>query len=132
MDRRAFSSPMFGDAGDGLTSVDNPMICVLTRFHLHSVLLLPVLFYIFRKIRKEAHQKVPGLLRSIFVVENPWICYTLSVWENDAAIVDFNKLAIHINAANWAMQHVCRGHRDRIWSATWKIHSLSAKVIWSD
>jgi hypothetical protein len=62
------------------------------------------------------------------------VCYTLSLWENDDSILEFNKLPIHVNTANWAIRHLffsnLRGAE--LWSTHWKLHGVSNNLKWGD
>jgi hypothetical protein len=54
------------------------------------------------------------------MVQSPRVCFTLSVWESEAAIVAFSNVPSHIYAVRGAHAW-CR----QIWSAYWKLDAIS-------
>ena len=104
----------------------------MTRFRVRSVLHMPLFYWAFRTIRFEAKRAVPGFVEAVFVLESPRVCYTLSLWENDGAIRDFNKLASHIGAANWAIVRLSRERstRPELCSFHWHLWAASRNLTW--
>jgi hypothetical protein len=118
--------------GTGYERVDGRISSVLTRFRLRSVFSLPLFYLAFRRIRK--HAQVPGLLKTAFMIESARTCYTLSLWSDEGAIVEFNKKVIHVAMANWSFRHIYR--RDiggaEVWSVHWKLFAVSNNLNWGD
>lgn len=96
------------------------MMCVTTRFRLRHAWALPSMYLAYRRMRP-ALATAPGLLRYAFVIEHPLACYTLSVWESQAALEDFANTRSHIAAVRHA-KGACR----EIWSAYWRLDAVSA------
>jgi hypothetical protein len=119
-------------SGTAYKRVDSQVCCTLTRFCLSSALYLPLFLWLFHRVRKRALAKVPGLLRSEFLIESPRVWYNLSIWENDNAILEFNKLAIHIHAANWSFAYIERKALNRLelWSTEWSLFAVSTNLNW--
>src|SRR2546426_11938236 len=87
----------------------------------------------FRRVRRQAMATTPGLIKAVFLVEGPRTCYTLSLWTDDNAIVDFGtRVTSHIGSANWAIVHVFRNdlHRPEIWSVQWRLWAISHNLNW--
>jgi len=115
-------------------SVHSEVSCVMTRFRLRSCLSLPGFFLAFRSLRKEALKTIPGLLKAVLLLESPHVCYTLSVWANDDAILQFNHLHSHVRVANWSIPLAYRPerHRAEIWSVHWKLRGVSHNLNWDE
>lgn len=107
--------------------------CVLTRFGLRSALWLPFFFFAFRRVHKEAREKVPGLLRAAFLVERPTVCYTLSIWSDDRSIVSFGSAVLsHIRTANWSFNRLLdKGSAGvELFSAQFSLRAVSTNLNW--
>lgn len=119
--------------GTGYMCVDRPITCVMTRFELRSVFYLPLFLWNFRKVQRDA-VRVPGLLRAVCLVESSRVCHTVSLWTDENAILAFNQLVIHINAANWAMRYVHRPQSRTVgvFSAQWKLFAVGHNLSWGD
>jgi hypothetical protein len=67
-------------------------------------------------------------LQALFLIENLHTCYTLSLWANDCAIVDFGQVRAHITAANSAFRPTYRQdlQRAEIWSAQFRLWAVSS------
>ncbi len=120
-------------SGAGYERVGGTVSCVLTRFHLRSVLWLPIFLLAFRRVRRQARETIPGLIEAVFLVEGPLTCYTLSLWTDDGAIVDFGtRVTAHVSAANWAFGPTF--HKDRrrpeIWSVQLRLWAVSHNLNW--
>ena len=118
-DNRPFS-------GAGFARVDTALSCVVTRFHLRSCWSLIPFYLAFRRVRRAA-QDVGGLLKAVFLIEGLRTCYTLSLWKDDWAIVDFGRVRAHVNAANSAFGPTYREdlNRAEIWSAQFRLWAVS-------
>ena len=95
------------------------MICVMTRFRLNHVRHLISMYLAFRGMRADL-DAAPGLVRYAFLVEGPHACYTLSIWESEAALEQFANVPSHIAALRRA-QRWCR----EIWSSYWQFDAVS-------
>jgi hypothetical protein len=114
--------------GAGFARVDTPISCVLSRFHLKSPLSLLPFYLAFRRIRRDARDDVPGLLKAVFLIEGIRTCYTLSIWKNDWSIVEFGRVRAHIDAANSVFRVVSRKdpNHAEIWSAQFRLWAVSS------
>ena len=113
--------------GAAFARVDTKVSCVLTRFRLRSAWSLLPFYMAFRRVRRES-RKVAGLLQALFLIEDWRTCYTLSLWMNECAIVDFGRVESHINAANSAFGPTYRRdlQRSEIWSAQFRLWAVSS------
>jgi hypothetical protein len=107
--------------------VDTKVSCVLTRFRLCSAWSLVPFYLTFRRIRRES-RVIGGLLQALFLIEDWRTCYTLSMWADDCAIVDFGRVRAHIDAANSAFGPTYRRdmQRSEIWSAQFRLWAVSS------
>jgi len=98
----------------------------MTRFEVRSLRGLLRLYRLFRQVRAASRQQ-PGLIASRFFLEGLRACYTVSFWQNEAAIWHFNTHCVeHIEAANRCFRHLRR--RDGkvcLWSAKFHLSALS-------
>lgn len=110
----------------GYEQVSTTISCLLTRFHLRTPWSLIHFYRSFRRVRKEA-RSVPGLLKTVFLIENVRTCYTLSFWKNTEAIYAFNvKVNSHIRAANSSFQHLEFAPSGvQLWSAQFRLSAVS-------
>lgn len=113
--------------GTGYERVDSDVMCVITRFQVRSVWGLLRFYRSFRHVRAESRD-VSGLIASLFLVENLHTCYTLSIWRDETAILQFNtRVVAHVHAAN-----ACFGdldivdRRPRLWSAQFRLFAVSS------
>ena len=95
------------------------MICVMTRFRLRHVWHLVSMYLALQTMRADL-DAAPGLVRHAFLVEGPRTCYTLSIWESEAALERFANVRSHI-AALRRSQRWC----DEIWSGYWQLDAVS-------
>jgi hypothetical protein len=95
------------------------MICVTTRFRLKHFWQLIPMYLSYRSIQHDL-DTIPGLIRYAFLFQSPIVCYTISVWESEKAIMTFSNLPSHISALRYA-KRLCRD----IWSAYWHINAVS-------
>lgn len=111
---------------------NKPLACVITRFRLRTALALPLFYIVYRKVRRVARERVPGLITSAFLVENPRVCYTLSLWHSDDAISDFNRLIVHVKAGNWCMRYVYDSRKRKAGLCTFHLRLLAhgSNVYW--
>jgi quinol monooxygenase YgiN len=102
------------------------MICVTTRFHLRYFWQLLPVYFLYRGMLSDL-QTAPGLIRYAFLVENPRVCYTFSIWESQQCLEKFSNVSHHIHAVRRAKK-LCQG----IWSAYWHFDAISEYAnIWS-
>jgi len=67
----------------------------------------------------------PGLMRTAFVVEIPWVFHTLSLWRDAGAVVQFGSDAQHVKTAGWTFPRAAE-----IWAAEWHMRGLSQRTSW--
>jgi hypothetical protein len=110
----------------GYEQVITNISCLLTRFQLRSPWSLVHFYRSFRQVRREA-RGIPGLLKTVFLIENARTCYTLSIWKNPEAIYDFNvKVDSHIRAANTSFRHLqLTPSGVQLWSAQFRLSAVS-------
>jgi hypothetical protein len=113
-------------SGAAFARVDTTVSCVLTRFRLRSPWSLIPFYFAFRHVRHDA-AKIAGLLQALFLVEDLRTCYTLSIWKDDWAIVEFGKLGSHVRAARSAFSSTWRTdlRRPEIWSSQFRLWAVS-------
>ena len=113
-------------SGAGYARMDSTISCVLTRFQLRSCWSLIGFYVAFRRVRRAASD-VAGLLKAVFLIEDLRTCYTLSLWTDDGAIVDFGRVRAHVDAANSAFGPTYRKdlNRPEIWSAQFRLWAVS-------
>ena len=118
------SLPM--SVGTAYGKVESDVACVITRFEVRSTWRLLRLYWSFRRVRAQS-RRIPGLLAALFLVENRRTCYTLSLWRNEAAILQFNTHVVaHVHAANACFRHLARvDRRPLLWSAQFKLFAVS-------
>lgn len=123
------SSPISGAAHE---RVGGTVSCVMTRFRLSSFWFLPLFYLAFRRVRKDALATVPGLIEAVLLTEGIRTCYTLSLWTDDNAIVDFGSVNSHVRWANWGLLRAYRKdlHRPEIWSVHWRLWAISHNLNW--
>ena len=113
--------------GTGYGKVDSDVMCVVTRFEVRSVWSLVRFYWLFRQVRAQS-RGVPGLLASLFLIENRSTCYTLSLWRNEGAILRFNtEVDAHVHAANACFRDLAvSNRRPRLWSAQFRLFAVSS------
>lgn len=113
--------------GASFARMDTTVSCVLTRFRLRSAWSLIPFYMAFRRVRRSS-EDVSGLLKAVFLIEDWRTCYTMSLWRDDCAIVDFGRVGAHITAANSAFGPTWRKDlkRAEIWSAQFRLWAVSA------
>lgn len=118
--------------GTGYQVIDTDVVCVLTRFHVRSLRALLRCYLRFRTVRS-ASRGIPGLIASLFLIENLRTCYTLSLWKNESAILEFNtKVVSHIRAANSCFADLVEGTAGpELWSAQFRLDAVSNNLRWS-
>lgn len=114
-------------SGAGFARMDTTVSCVMTRFQLRSAWSLIPFYLAFRRVRRSS-RSVSGLLKAVFLIEDWRTCYTLSIWRNDCAIVEFGSIYAHVAAANSAFGPTWRKdlQRAEIWSAQFRLWAVSA------
>ena len=111
--------------------VETQASCLITRFRLTSIWSLLPFYLAFRRVRAES-AKVPGLVKATFLVESLRVCYTLSIWQNEAAVMDFSStIRSHIGAANTAIGRTWNRDKRRaeIWSAQFRLWAVSCHSL---
>jgi hypothetical protein len=120
----------------GEQPVDVPVICVITRFGLRSAWQLLPTYLDFRRVVRQAHRSAtPGLLRAAFLIENPRTCYSLSLWTELNAIPKFGgTVHSHVDAARRVIGRIAftPGRGLELWSAKWRLASVSNNLNWAD
>lgn len=118
--------------GAGYRRLDTEVTCVLTRFELRSAWSLLWMWWAFRKVRAES-RRVGGLLRTVFLVESPRVCYIFSVWADERALLEFGThVHSHVHAARHSFRRVFNPARQRaeIWSTQWRLWAVSNNLSW--
>jgi len=116
----------------GYATVTSDVRCVITRFQVKSVIALLRSYIAFRRVRS-ASARVPGLLKAVFVVENRRTFYSVSIWRDAAAVLEFNTfVSAHAEAATFAVPRTYDRTRGRyeLWSAEFHLTALSTNTNW--
>lgn len=112
--------------------VGSDVVCQMTRFGLRTPIDLVRAYLAFRRTRRQA-QRVPGFIGAAFVLEDPWTCYTISLWRDPAAIARFGTSAPdHLRAARSLIGRL-RFQPDRgpeLWSTKWRLWTVSSNLNW--
>lgn len=110
----------------GYNIVESDLVCLITRFRVNRLIELIRAYFWYRRIRDEA-RCVNGLLKSVFLVQNTRTFYTLSLWANEGAILEFNtKVHSHIAAANTSFSYLKRSTTGpELWSAEFRLCAVS-------
>jgi hypothetical protein len=95
------------------------MVCVITRFHLRHFWQLIAFYHAYRYMKRDL-QSASGLIRYTFLLESPYVCYTLSIWESEQAMMLFNNTSAHLRVLR-RLRPFCRA----IWSADWHTGMIS-------
>jgi hypothetical protein len=106
--------------------IDSSVLCVITRFELKSRWAVLRTFLLFRRVRREA-RSVEGSIASLFVVERPRTCFTISLWRDADSILRFNSEAYaHVQAANFCFRDLVRDESGvRLWSGEFRLCAMS-------
>lgn len=122
------------DLGD--RHVDAPIVCNITRFGLRGARFLPSTYRDFRRVvRAAGASETPGLLRCVFLVENPTTAYSLSIWQDYDAIGHFGtNVPSHAEVAGHVFRRLAfepdRG--PELWSTKWRLMSVTNNLNWED
>jgi hypothetical protein len=113
--------------GATFARMNTTVSCVITRFRLRSAWSLIPFYLAFRRVRRGS-KEIEGLLQAVFLIEDLRTCYTMSLWKDDCAIVDFGRVGAHITAANSAFAPTYRQDlkRAEIWSAQFRLWAVSS------
>lgn len=120
------------ETGTGYDRVDTQIACVITRFRVRSIGALWRFYRSYRRVRAHS-RRVSGLLTTRFLIEDWHTCYTLSLWRDDDAILEFNgSVLAHIDAANRCFRDLEFGpHGPQLWSAQFRLWAVSqANLRW--
>lgn len=115
--------------------LDSTIVCVLTRFGLNRCFDLIPTVRDYRRILREADEaRIPGLLRSAFLVENPTSCFTLSIWRDSSSIAEFgSQVPTHVAGADRVFRRLTSTDgRPELWSTKWALQAASNNLIWDD
>jgi hypothetical protein len=115
----------------GHPKVDYPLFCSITRVEVRWPWMLVSARVRFRQVRRQSHQ-IPGLLRSLFLVESPRTFLILSVWHREEGLLQF---ATSITTHHHAIRKMMRNARivdgyPAIWSTQWKVWAVSNNLNW--
>lgn len=120
----------------GVYPVNSSVTCVLTRFRLRNPYYLLLTYLDYRHLVQELTRvNTPGLLRSVFFIENFTTCYSFSIWDSRADIPTFGtKVSAHIDAARRVFGRLSKNEKGylQIWSTKWKLASVSNNLIWDN
>lgn len=112
--------------GTGYTEVASEVSCVLTRFRVRSAWSIVRFYLAYRKIKRSA-SRADGLIATLFLIEDPRTYYTLSLWRDAEALLEFNTRSYaHISAANGCFGHLKFGPTGaELWSAQFQLCAIS-------
>lgn len=116
----------------GFERVESTVTCVLTRFRVRSIWDLFRFYRTFRRVRRDARH-IRGLLHAGFLIEGPRTCYSLSLWADEGAILEFGTfIESHVHAARHAFRATFRKdlQRPEICSTQWKLTAASNNLNW--
>lgn len=116
----------------GFNPVDSGVTCVLTRFQLRSARDLVRFYLLYRRVRRDA-RRCDGLLHAGFLIENPRTFYSLTLWADDSAVLEFGTLVhSHVQIAGHAFGATFRRDvgRPEIWSTQWRLAATSDNLNW--
>jgi hypothetical protein len=120
-------------SGAGYERVSSKVTCVITRFQVRSVWDLIRLYRLYRRVRRDARQRCSGLLHAGFLVEGLRTFYSLTLWTDDAAILEFGTYVdSHIRAAGHGLRATFRPEVERpeVWSTQWNLAAVSQNLNW--
>lgn len=117
---------LHSSSSDDQTEANTQITCVMTRFEVRSLGGLLRLHRSFRRVRANS-KDLPGLITCVFLLENLHTCYTVSFWQDEAAIIRFNNRSLeHIKAGNRCFRYLRRSNGSAsLWSAQFRLSSLS-------
>lgn len=118
----------------GYELTDAPFYCVLTRIQIRHVWALPMMFHLYLDVRRDA-RRIRQLKRCAFLFEDLRTFVILSVWEGEAAFLEFGTaVAPHLIAARKALSHagaaIARPKAPAVWSTEWRIRAASHNLNW--
>ena len=132
--KMAHPAEWFTEPGDH--PVDVPIICAMTRFGLRSARHLVPTYLDYRQVVRGAQtSETPGLLRSVFLVENPTTCFSVSLWSHLDAISYFGtNVPFHVDAARRIFGRLAfdESRGVELWSTKWRLVSVSNNLKWDD
>ena len=116
----------------GFTPVDSGVTCVMTRFQLRSARDLVRFYFLYRRVRRDAHRR-SGLLHAGFLIEGLRTFYSFTLWEDDSAVVEFGtNVYSHVRIASRGLGATFRKDlgRPEIWSTQWRLDATSDNLNW--
>lgn len=118
-------------SGIGYERVTSNASCVITRFRVRSVFGMFRAWRAYRRVRK-ASASVPGLRAALFATDGFHVFYTISVWDRDTAVLEFNCLQSHVKAANMCFRDLDVSDGKRVlWSGHFRLIATSGfNVQW--
>lgn len=120
--------------GTHYRQIESDAICIATRFVLRSAWMLPFAWWAARKVTKATRRNVPGLIDALFLIEGPRVFHSVSIWQDAAALRQFNMQQIHVDAANMATAWIRRapGERPEMCTLQWGLVAISDNRFWKD
>jgi hypothetical protein len=112
--------------------VDYPAFCSTTRVRVRHPWMLVRAWWDFRAVSTRA-QTIRGLRRTAFLVQGLRTFLIFSLWDREEAMLDF---ATHVDSHHAAARRAfgnaaTNGERAEIWSAQWKMWSVSNNHEWN-
>ncbi|OLB73945.1 MAG: hypothetical protein AUI14_24960 [Actinobacteria bacterium 13_2_20CM_2_71_6] len=118
--------------GAGFERVRSSVTCVVTRFQVRSVWQLVSLYRHYRRVRRDA-RRCAGLLHAAFLVESPRTFYSLTLWTDDGAVLEFGTAVdSHVAVAGRGLSATYRRdlRRPEVWSTQWRLAGTSGNLNW--
>lgn len=114
--------------------VRTTVVCVMTRFALRSALGMPFAYLDYRRVNKAA-TRVPGFLRSAFMIEDHRTCWSISIWRSTSDIPVFGTyVPEHVDVARrmFSRLRMDQSGRPELWSTKWHLSTVSNNLSWSE
>jgi hypothetical protein len=106
----------------------------MTRFRLRSPLDLLFTYLDYRRLARRA-RGTPGLLKSVFLIEDLHTCFSISIWSGREAIPHFGtNVLYHVEVAGRVFGRLRmdgQGYPE-IWSTKWRLASVSNNLSWKN
>lgn len=120
--------------GTGYQIVATPISCTITRFRVKSILGLVRFYVLFRRVRRQS-QQIDGLFTALFLIQDWRTCFSIALWRDAHAIIDFNnKVTAHVEAANFCFRELEQTPSGpQLWSGQFRLTAISPNNIrWED